>query len=283
MKLRNAFTLIELLVVIAILAILAALLFPVFAQARAKARQATCASSFKQQATSIFLYQQDFDELMPLVYSTDASVTNSSPPATIMHQSLTAYLKNTQVYACPSDPASEEQRLTVDTPPPTTTQQREFNLGLKDNFGINWQYLSPAIWNDATGYSSRPTPFAKIGSSAQTILAADSVWGRDDSGDPYGGGVGAVDMPCWYYSDGTDSPPYADQYRYWQGGWNPGQPKASSVYGHVWPWHGDFVTVAFCDGHVKALTINALTAGCDLQDDSNGYITDREKYLWDLQ
>jgi prepilin-type N-terminal cleavage/methylation domain-containing protein/prepilin-type processing-associated H-X9-DG protein len=62
---RNAFTLIELLVVIAIIAILAAILFPVFAQARAKARQASCLSNMKQIGTGIMMYTQDYDETLP--------------------------------------------------------------------------------------------------------------------------------------------------------------------------------------------------------------------------
>jgi prepilin-type N-terminal cleavage/methylation domain-containing protein/prepilin-type processing-associated H-X9-DG protein len=62
---RSGFTLIELLVVIAIIAILAAILFPVFAQAREKARQATCQSNLKQIATAMIMYNQDYDERMP--------------------------------------------------------------------------------------------------------------------------------------------------------------------------------------------------------------------------
>ncbi len=62
---RSAFTLIELLVVIAIIAILAAILFPVFAQARAGARQATCLNNMKQIGTGLMMYAQDYDETLP--------------------------------------------------------------------------------------------------------------------------------------------------------------------------------------------------------------------------
>src|SRR5688572_6496239 len=64
---RSGFTLIELLVVIAIIAILAGLLFPVFAQARASARQTTCLSNAKQGALAALLYAQDYDETFPRV------------------------------------------------------------------------------------------------------------------------------------------------------------------------------------------------------------------------
>src|SRR5580698_9079634 len=65
MRRLNGFTLIELLVVIAIIAILAAILFPVFAQAREKARQTTCASDEKQMGLALIQYVQDYDEIMP--------------------------------------------------------------------------------------------------------------------------------------------------------------------------------------------------------------------------
>src|SRR5262245_12265320 len=66
---RQAFTLIELLVVIAILSILAAILFPVFAQARAKARQAGCLSNFRQIGAAVMLYVNDYDERLPTTCS----------------------------------------------------------------------------------------------------------------------------------------------------------------------------------------------------------------------
>src|SRR5712675_1031082 len=75
MKRNLGFTLIELLVVIAIIAILAAILFPVFAQAREKARQTTCVSNKKQIALATLMYIQDYDETFPLgAYNTDPTI-----------------------------------------------------------------------------------------------------------------------------------------------------------------------------------------------------------------
>src|SRR4026209_1328185 len=71
-KERRAFTLIELLVVIAIIAILAAILFPVFAQAREKARQAACMSNLKQWAHASMMYLSDHDERLPGMFTKDA-------------------------------------------------------------------------------------------------------------------------------------------------------------------------------------------------------------------
>ena len=72
---KSAFTLIELLVVIAIIAILAAILFPVFAQAREKARQATCISNLKQLGLASMMYSQDYDENLVMLENSNARFT----------------------------------------------------------------------------------------------------------------------------------------------------------------------------------------------------------------
>ncbi len=112
---NRAFTLIELLVVIAIIAILAAILFPVFAQAREKARSISCLSNMRQIATAAQMYVQDYDERLFFRVSgpnrATASRTGAVTPAgdavdywhEIWWNALMPYIKNSQVYACPSD------------------------------------------------------------------------------------------------------------------------------------------------------------------------------------
>lgn len=110
-SIRYGFTLIELLVVIAIIAILAAILFPVFAQAREKARQTSCLSNAKQMGLAGIMYAQDYDEILPETgwqgpcsdpvtgvatdtqYSGVASFPIASAP----------YIKNWSIFKCPSD------------------------------------------------------------------------------------------------------------------------------------------------------------------------------------
>ncbi len=96
---KTAFTLIELLVVIAIIAILAAILFPVFAQAREKARQAVCESNLKQIGLGLMMYTQDYDETYP-----HENYMSSWPWYTWSSAwCIQPYLKSTGIYTCPSD------------------------------------------------------------------------------------------------------------------------------------------------------------------------------------
>lgn len=98
-----AFTLIELLVVIAIIAILAAILFPVFAQAREKARGISCLSNLKQLGLGVMMYVQDYDETYPMNMYLGA---NGNAPCIFLSQVVVApYIKNIDLYRCPSDPS----------------------------------------------------------------------------------------------------------------------------------------------------------------------------------
>ncbi|MGC9319746.1 MAG: DUF1559 domain-containing protein [Armatimonadota bacterium] len=111
---KRGFTLIELLVVIAIIAILAAILFPVFARAREKARQASCTSNVKQITLGILMYAEDYDERMPLQrYSADGIYWYNNDHAYLQtkygnYQPLVfPYVKNEQVFMCPSSTRSD--------------------------------------------------------------------------------------------------------------------------------------------------------------------------------
>jgi len=279
---KRGFTLIELLVVIAIIAILAAILFPVFAQARAQARKTSCTSNFRQQAVALTMYIQDYDSTYPInSYTGSYSAVDDTNWGLLIQP----YVKNLQIFACPGDPAGEGQGM-LDLGPPTAAggAQRAFNLTVKNDFALNWQLLCP-VW--AGPYEPKPVSEGALNVPAQSILGVDSLWDRDANGTPRGGGNNSVDPPCFREKDGTAAfpswPPPSGRSYYWFGGWNPGSPQAWNVYGGVWPWHNDMASVAFCDGHVKSLKVTALTAGCDSQNGSGGFIVDKQAYLWDNQ
>lgn len=100
---KRAFTLIELLVVIAIIAILAAILFPVFAKAREKARAASCESNEKQIALAFLMYVQDFDGKFPPVYNDALGYPNGR---IMWADCIFPYVKNRDLFLCPSNPSA---------------------------------------------------------------------------------------------------------------------------------------------------------------------------------
>lgn len=112
LRLLRGFTLIELLVVIAVIAILAAILFPVFAQAREAARKVSCLSNCRQMGTAVMMYAQDYDEMYPscswdtppLGTADNDSRNPNYRTAMSWPFKIQPYLKNRQVFVCPSDP-----------------------------------------------------------------------------------------------------------------------------------------------------------------------------------
>ncbi len=101
---QKGFTLIELLVVIAIIAILAAILFPVFAQAREKARQTQCMNNLKQSATGVLMYVQDYEEYFPMAIYEPAPRPGGGSCVMTVLDAIYPYIKNMDITKCPSEP-----------------------------------------------------------------------------------------------------------------------------------------------------------------------------------
>ncbi|HZT43790.1 MAG TPA: prepilin-type N-terminal cleavage/methylation domain-containing protein [Chthonomonadaceae bacterium] len=115
---NKAFTLIELLVVIAIIAILAAILFPVFAQAREQARKTSCLSNVKQLNTGVQMYIQDYDEAVPLTIGTNPSTPGNDFTADLgtsvvtWQDTVQPYIKSYNVLICPDAPYQSSDHKT---------------------------------------------------------------------------------------------------------------------------------------------------------------------------
>jgi prepilin-type N-terminal cleavage/methylation domain-containing protein/prepilin-type processing-associated H-X9-DG protein len=169
-KPRSAFTLIELLVVIAIIAILAAILFPVFAQAREKARQASCTSNERQIGLAILAYAQDYDETLPLGSYMDPTNTSPTPWMNIVDpyvkggyptKASDSGTKTYGIYACPSFDAS----IIGNRP--------------SHSYAVN-QFFMPSHINEAIPVWGKPAPatLAALAFPSQSVLLVEAAGNR---------------------------------------------------------------------------------------------------------
>ena len=165
-KSKSAFTLIELLVVIAIIAILAAILFPVFARARENARRSSCQSNLKQIGLGIIQYTQDYDEAFPLLRANAAGDGDAG-----VFVQIQPYLKSTQILQCPSEPNPPT------VPNGTDYSDYAYNLGL--GFGDN----------GTAGGGSRSLSQAVLTQPVLTVMALD---GQQYRGDNWSAGCGGT-------------------------------------------------------------------------------------------
>jgi len=184
---KSGFTLIELLVVIAIIAILASILFPVFAKARAKARQAQCASNLKSLGMAFVMYAQDYDETFPPTDYDDAGVGRVTWPSLVNPyiksgiQKQVGQLENKNqkisIFVCPEiDASPPDAQLTVDI---AGTPGSRGLLSYATN-----RNMMPAYRSDPL--TVRVVPVSAVGEPAQLVLLAPNygsipdTTGRDD-------------------------------------------------------------------------------------------------------
>lgn len=193
LKNRSGFTLIELLIVIAIIAILAAILFPVFAQARNAAKKTACSSNFNQLGKASILYRNDNESKFP---PSDYYTGKLYPPDKIFLQLMDRYAKSVELWSCPSDSDQRAPILERDIyadKPCTDKPCADYGRAFRSSYGLNFQYLSPLL-----AFPDRPYPEKDtvVGYPSKTLMALDSVLDRDTSGKPNGGGIFVVDPPC---------------------------------------------------------------------------------------
>src|SRR5438045_3135 len=169
-KRQEGFTLIELLVVIAIIAILAAILFPVFAQARESARMSTCLSNFKQIGTGVMMYVQDWDDTYPnnRLHTFPGGAEGVSKLVT-WKTATHPYVKNLSVYKCPSNKHNNQ--------PDETKGDDQFGLPV---FPISYAYNGSALWSAAT--TTTTIPLGSIPEPARYIMLIESNAAFSDYG-----------------------------------------------------------------------------------------------------
>jgi prepilin-type N-terminal cleavage/methylation domain-containing protein/prepilin-type processing-associated H-X9-DG protein len=274
---RTGFTLIELLVVIAIIAILAAILFPVFAQAREKARAISCLSNMKQIGLGLAMYVQDYDETMPSAFicasdvngSTDNSCATGSGVVSYEYQ-LNPYIKNKAIFVCPSDsiPRTNQGAEFVDgqdcTPSAancvTGKQIRSYGyIGNVDTVQGDTAGQTP---DPNTGMSAWGSGYniASFDAPADTLSITESWAGNNNGGTAadsyYGGPWGDLFTNCDTYKlAGRNDPPApgsGDDYVGPDPGGCRGVYENPSSYRPM-KGHMNQGNYAFADGHAKAL------------------------------
>lgn len=235
MRHRQAFTLIELLVVIAIIAILAAILFPVFAKAREKARQISCVSNEKQIGLAFMQYTQDNDDHLPAAWD------NNRQPAASWADDCYPYIKSLQVFSCPSNTLANKSGL---------MDCDGFNHGSTINTG-NWSCASTApqipagyAMNSDLGYlnggQTNYGPYHALGGidePASKILVTETS--------SY---VPMTHWPDWFTCSEAVCTSVASAQQ------------QSSYYAVAFAGHVGMMNVVYCDGHAKTMNPTSMVS-----------------------
>ena len=188
-KARKAFTLIELLVVIAIIAILAAILFPVFAQARESARMTSCLNNMRQLGLGLTMYAQDADETFPSIYAGYGPKGNYITPqheGWMWKNAIGPYLKNKGVFKCPSNPVSDPNGPSND---PNNDNGNAFGHVMEQDGLMPQSYAMNAgatSWVDSgdpgNQWANKPLKLATINRPSNLVAIGEDTWREGDFG-----------------------------------------------------------------------------------------------------
>ncbi|MCC2667577.1 MAG: prepilin-type N-terminal cleavage/methylation domain [Armatimonadetes bacterium] len=255
---RRGFTLIELLVVIAIIAILAAILFPVFAQAREAARKTSCASQLNQIGKGLMMYVQDYDEsLCP------TRITHVAWRQGVWDYLIQPYVKNSKIFTCPSyQPAA--------TPA---------DWGWSLTYGMNYRLTqaSPTVLDDAGSLWFGTTNISSIRAPANTIYVCDNVYMENDNGQV----LHNEDPTKWTLRTGSWNPSGYVRFPQHPPGNQGGTDYIACCYGagnsgdrfRPAPIHQGGTNTVFVDGHAKwyrtSMLVNPPRGGVDCLYDNN--------------
>jgi prepilin-type N-terminal cleavage/methylation domain-containing protein/prepilin-type processing-associated H-X9-DG protein len=293
----KGFTLIELLVVIAIIAILAAILFPVFAQARDKARQSSCASNQKQVGLAMLQYMSDYDGVVPPFRTAnrfvwrgvtfgDATNARNAVTGTFWAAQLQPYMKNYSLYGCPSEPETS----IIDS-------NEAGYIQFAPAFGINADYLyktindartaCTSVWDVIPDVAAFPVSDSEIASPASMVALGDVK--QTQTVTPTG--VFGTSFGGYLPSPGAASPTLRDACGMFANiGWGSNDardtqntPKGFGA-GLFAPRHNSGGNVTFMDGHVKFFTPGQLAVGTNWDKTktiTQVSITDLNLFLWD--
>jgi prepilin-type N-terminal cleavage/methylation domain-containing protein len=259
LKNRRGFTLIELLVVIAIIAILAAILFPVFARARAQARQASCTSNVKQITLGMVMYAQDYDETFPQwmwdLHYVGATGAGSHPnnATTVWWNAIYPYVKNAQIFTCPD----ANYRF---------TNRQDGHWGWFDFSNqtlINNSFINPVFVDVNINYgSNEPVTYdhpaiAAMPHPADTLIVSDME-------------TSLTGWECWDCYDPNNPNKPENKYRLRRVAYGNGHPKDYFWTDAAWTgpfnplWdddgrHGRKQVIGYADGHAKVRQASQTT------------------------
>ena len=226
---RSAFTLIELLVVIAIIAILAAILFPVFAQAREQARASVCVSNTRQIGLAVGMYLQDFDETEPIffAYNTQTPTGTSAKAGEPNHQGvelqILPYTKNKEIFKCPDDLGGP------------TLKDAAYGCPGRDSYaacyGSSYRFTK-CVYTVVPGVSSQNNDTSQFAQLQVSKLAGFSL--------PAETRIMRDEMAPWFGASDTGGAKYG----YWPD--------------YFLQWHSRGMGIVFADGHSK-FAVNTKT------------------------